>query len=136
VGAGGLGQGQARIACPIFFAASVLVLTCSMPIAVEVAYIDATITTIRCQVAIVLPNITRIAPEVALVGAQFCSRRIFVPVSPEFEQISLTLPSICAQVAAIRADISRIRTNIATVAMQIPALSAIDTPLLGHDNIG
>ncbi|HYV13494.1 MAG TPA: hypothetical protein VE980_21495 [Pyrinomonadaceae bacterium] len=48
-------------------------MTCSTPITVEVAHIRATITTIKSQIAIVMTDVTRVAPDVPPIGAQFCS---------------------------------------------------------------
>jgi hypothetical protein len=59
-----------------------------------------------------------------------------VSVLSELENISLSLPSIYDYVAAIRANVSRISTNISAIRTQVAAFSAIDTPLLGHGNIG
>jgi hypothetical protein len=59
-----------------------------------------------------------------------------VSVFSELKNISLTLTSICPQVASIRSDVSRIRMNIAAILTQISAFSAIDMPVLRHDNTG
>jgi uncharacterized membrane protein len=81
-----------------------------------------------------LPDIAPVAEDVSPIGAQFRSWNTFVSVSSELKDISLALTSICPQVASIRSDVSCIRTNIAAILTQISAFSAIDVPILGHDN--
>ena len=50
-----------------------LVVTCSTPIAVEVAHVRAAIATIEFHIPTVVPNVTAVAPDVFSIGAQFCS---------------------------------------------------------------
>jgi hypothetical protein len=57
-----------------------------------------------------------------------------VPVFSELKNISVTLASIRPQVSPIRSDVSCIRTDIAAILSQVSTFSAIDMPVLGHDN--
>jgi len=81
-----------------------------------------------------MTDLTRVAPDVPPIGAQFSSWRSFVSVVAELNNISSTLTSICPQVTSIRSDVSCIRTNIAAILTQISAFSAINMPVLRHYN--
>ena len=109
-------------------------MTGSTPIAIEVAQVRTAIATIESCVMSVVADVTRVAPEISPVGAQFCSRSSITSIFSELAQISLAVTSIGPQVATIRSNVSRIGTEVASILAQIAAFPSIDTPLLGHDH--